>query len=146
LAGSAIGLLIGCPFAPGGKVNSLKRSGDGAILCWRWRSWDKQPQNVPGQGQDRMAHKGSLVSDTQGLLLLSLGEVDSQSSGALSTPFLGTQVTLQRGTACPGVVDQVCEFSGDTVQSNPGSSLPMQLYADGVTCHFCQSSPLYCNK
>jgi hypothetical protein len=26
---------------------------------------DKQPQNVPGQGQDRMAHKGSLVSDIQ---------------------------------------------------------------------------------
>jgi hypothetical protein len=25
---------------------------------------DKQPQNVPGQGQDRMAHKGSLVSDS----------------------------------------------------------------------------------
>jgi hypothetical protein len=35
-------------------------------LCWRWRSWDKQPQNVPGQGQDRMAHKGSLVSDKKG--------------------------------------------------------------------------------
>jgi hypothetical protein len=27
----------------GGKVNSQKRSRDGAILCWRWRSWDKQP-------------------------------------------------------------------------------------------------------
>jgi hypothetical protein len=25
-----------------GKVNSRKRSRDGAILCWRWRSWDKQ--------------------------------------------------------------------------------------------------------
>jgi hypothetical protein len=37
-------------------------------LCWRWRSWDKQPQNVPGQGQDRMAHKGSLVSDNVKLL------------------------------------------------------------------------------
>jgi hypothetical protein len=73
----------------GAKVNSRKRSRDGAILCWRWRSWavgatpqaicmntgrsekckisqeDKQPQNVPGQGQDRMAHKGSLVSDIQ---------------------------------------------------------------------------------
>jgi hypothetical protein len=71
----------------GGKVNSRKRSRDGAILCWRWRSWaggatpqgicmntgcsekckmsqeDKQPQNVPGKGQDRMAHKGSPVSD-----------------------------------------------------------------------------------
>jgi flagellar biosynthesis GTPase FlhF len=53
------------PVRAGGKVNSRKRSRDGAILCWRWRSWDKQPQNVPGQGQDRMAHKGSLVSDKE---------------------------------------------------------------------------------
>jgi hypothetical protein len=28
---------------------------------------DKQPQNVPGQGKDRMAHKGSLVSDRLGI-------------------------------------------------------------------------------
>jgi hypothetical protein len=77
----------------GGKVNSRKRSRDGAILCWTWRSRaggaipqgicmntgcsekckmsqeDKQPQNVPGQGQDRMAHKGSLVSDISPLFL-----------------------------------------------------------------------------